>query len=127
MVGKMAQGEQIMVVDDQFGIRLLLEEVLTHYGYHVISAKSGAEAVELVAQLEPDLVLLDMNMPGLSGPETLVELRQVRPHLPVVMVTADADGANWTRVEKLGVQGRISKPFDLHDLASIIERALTRI
>lgn len=120
----MFQGKLIVVVDDQKGMRLLLEEVLTHYGYRVVTASDGEEALASVAQIQPDLVLLDMNMPGLSGPETLSRLREQWPVLSVIMVTADEDGANWARVEKLGVQGRISKPFDLNDLAHIVAGAL---
>lgn len=122
----MFQGKLILVIDDQKGMRLLLEEVLTHYGYRVVTASDGEGALVMVAQVEPDLVLLDMNMPGLSGPETLSRLREQWPALPVIMVTADEDGTNWTRVEKLGVQGRISKPFDLNDLAHIVAGAFPK-
>lgn len=122
----MAQGKLILVVDDQRGIRLLLEEVLVHYGYRVVTASDGEEALALVVQLQPDLVLLDMNMPGLSGPETLSALRERWPILPVIMVTADEDDSHWATVQKLGVQGRISKPFDLDDLARIVAGAMPK-
>lgn len=120
----MIQGRLILVVDDEKGMRLLFEEVLTHYGYTVDSASNGAEALALVAETIPDLVLLDMNMPGLSGPETLLRLRAQYPDLPVIMVSADVDDDNWAKVEKLGVQGRLDKPFDLNDLTRMLAEAL---
>ena len=118
------QGKLILVVDDQKGMRLLFEEVLTHYGYRVATASDGAEALALLTKAQPDLILLDMKMPGLSGPETLLELRTHYPELPVIMITADVDDVNWARVEKLGLQGRLNKPFDLSDLVDIVARAL---
>ncbi|HHW98346.1 MAG TPA: response regulator, partial [Firmicutes bacterium] len=56
----MAQGQLVLVVDDQKGMRLLFEEVLTHYGYRVATASNGAEALAFVAENQPDLMLLDM-------------------------------------------------------------------
>lgn len=120
----MAQGQLILVVDDQKGMRLLFEEVLTHYGYRVATASNGAEALAIVAENQPDLVLLDMRMPGLSGPETLHELRADYPTLPVIMVTAETDDVNWPRVEKLGVQGKLNKPFNLEDLVNAVAKVL---
>lgn len=120
----MVQKQLILVVDDQKGMRLLFEEVLTHHGYRVATASDGSEALDFVAQSLPDLVLLDMRMPGLSGPETLYELRAKYPALPVVMVTAELDDVNWARVEKLGVQGKLNKPFDLGDLVRVVTGVL---
>jgi len=111
-------------VDDQKGIRLMIEEVLTFYGYQVITAAGGEEALELAGQVKPDLVLLDMKMPGLSGPETLARLRQEFPDLPVIMVTADEDSESWAKVKNLGVQGKINKPFDLQDLIKMLQQTL---
>lgn len=120
----MSPGKLILVVDDQKGMRLLFAEVLSHYGYKVKIASSGAEALALLVEMFPDLVLLDMNMPGLSGHETLQQLRAQHPALPVIMVSADVDDENWAKVEMLGVQGRLDKPFDLNDFVSMIAEAL---
>ncbi|NLW17123.1 MAG: response regulator [Firmicutes bacterium] len=122
----MAQGRLILVVDDQKGMRLLFEEVLIQFGYRVATVGSGEEALIFVAETQPDLVLLDMRMPGLSGPETLLKLRAQHPTLPVIMVTADMDDANWAKVEKLGVQGKLHKPFDLNDLVSLVAEVLAQ-
>ena len=120
----MTQGKLILVVDDQKGMRLLFEEVFSHYGYRVKTASSGVEALSLLADTSPGLVLLDMNMPGLSGYETLQKLRAQRPALPVIMISADVDDENWAKVEMLGVQGRLDKPFDLNDLVSMLAEIL---
>lgn len=114
------QAKSVLVVDDQPGIRMMLHEVLVYYGYQVALAQSGAEALAASEQQPSDLVLLDVNMPGLSGVETLAGLRRKSPNLPVIMVTGEEDSANWERIEKLSVQGQITKPFDLDELVRII-------
>ena len=111
----------VLVVDDQLGIRLLLAEVLQEYGYQVALASDGGEAWQQAARKRPDLVLLDMNMPGLGGVDTLAKLRQLYPDLPVLMLTADEDEDKWAQVEQLGVQGKIDKPFDLDDLYELLQ------
>lgn len=117
---RVSQTKSVLVVDDQLGIRMMLQEVLVHYGYQVDLAQSGAEALAASEQQLSDLVLLDINMPGMSGIETLAGLRRKSPNLPVIMVTGEEDSANWERIEKLGVQGQITKPFDLDELARLI-------
>src|SRR5690554_5399631 len=78
----------VMVVDDRVGIRKLLQEVLQSDGYHVITAASGNEALNLVRTEKIDLVLLDMKMSGLDGLETLTLLKAEAPQIVVLIMTA---------------------------------------
>ena len=84
-------GERILAVDDDAFFRALYHDLLTPDGYSVETASSGAEALERLARAAPDLVLLDLVMPGMDGLETLRRIREDRPELPVVMVTGQQD------------------------------------
>jgi CheY-like chemotaxis protein len=80
--------KKILVVDDEEHIRLLLKEELQDRGYSVITATSGEEALELVRTEHPDLVTLDIKMPGESGLITLRKIREINYDLPVILCTA---------------------------------------
>jgi len=114
----------VLVIDDDIPIQELITEALEDEGYWVRTARSGSEALELVAAKPPDLVLLDQFLPGLSGYELIQQLRasaSVSP-LPIVIVTADATAAD--RLEALGVDTCLIKPFSLDDLIGCIEEHL---
>lgn len=120
----MTEQKLILVVDDQAGIRALLAEALSVLGYQVQPAASGPEALACLDRTLPDLVLLDMNMPGMSGLETLRELRRSYQTLPVLMITADETDASVNRAAELGISGWISKPFELEDLYHQVQSAI---
>ncbi len=107
-----------LIVDDEPDIRevakMSLEAVA---GWTVLSAASGAEAIELALDERPDVVLLDAMMPELDGPATLARLRareqaEGLERLPVIMLTAKTQGFGPARVAEIGAQGLIAKPFD---------------
>ncbi len=107
-----------LIVDDEPDIRevakMSLEAVA---GWTVLSAASGAEAIELALSERPDVVLLDAMMPELDGPATLARLREREQsegleRLPVIMLTAKTQGFGPARVAEIGAQGLIAKPFD---------------
>ncbi len=120
----MTERKLILVVDDQAGIRALLAEALGVLGYQVQPAASGPEALAYLDRTPPDLVLLDMNMPGMSGLETLRELRRLHRTLPVLMITADENDVSVNRAMELGISGWISKPFELDDLYHQVQSAI---
>jgi DNA-binding response OmpR family regulator len=108
----------VVLVDDEPDIReiatMSLEAVA---GWRVLSAASGAEGIELALAGEAEAMLLDAMMPELDGPATLAELRareqaEGREPLPVIMLTAKTQGFGPARVEEIGAQGLIAKPFD---------------
>ncbi|AEA34425.1 response regulator [Hippea maritima] len=84
----MADKKKIMVVDDEDAIRLLYEEEFEDEGYEVVSCASGDEAIEKFEQEKPDLVILDIAMPGMSGLDVLAKIKEKSPKTPVIMSTA---------------------------------------
>jgi CheY-like chemotaxis protein len=118
---------KILLVDDEADIRLVAEISLSNLGgWQVIQAASGPEAVALAAREKPDLVLLDVMMPGMDGPATLEKLREAEDGraTPVIFMTAKVQKAEIDRLLGLGVRGLIPKPFDPMTLPDEIRRIL---
>jgi len=111
----------LLIVDDQQGVRMLLQEVLSEEGYKVVSATGGIEALNLISELNPRAVILDMKMPGLDGLETLKELRKKNSEVPVIMMTAYEELENRDEIRGYGVEHYLTKPFDLEDVCSLIK------
>jgi len=80
--------KRILLVDDEEGIQLLYREEFEEEGFDVISAYNGDEALEKFSQEPPDLVILDINMPGMSGIEVLRRMKELNPDLPVILSSA---------------------------------------
>ncbi|MDD4170054.1 MAG: response regulator [Desulfotomaculaceae bacterium] len=118
----------ILVVDDNPGIRLLLTEALTGSGYKVETAASGAEAINQVRDLIPELILLDVKMPKLSGLETLAEIHKLAPGVPVIMMTAYSEMSQvWCAIETGQIECFLKKPFDLFELEERIKNVLSTL
>ena len=81
-------GANVLIVDDQYGIRILLNEVLQKEGYVTFQAANGVQAINIAKTHAPDLVLLDMKIPGMDGIEILKKLKEHDPTIPVIMMTA---------------------------------------
>lgn len=107
----------IAVIDDDIYIGNLLEEVLTKEGYFVLRAYSGTEAVYLLSEKRPDLVLLDLMLPGLSGEEVLEKFTD----LPVIILSARVDSEGKARLLREGAADYVTKPFDTNELLARIE------
>jgi DNA-binding response OmpR family regulator len=107
---------KVLVVDDELEVRQILQEFLAHRGYEVYAAESGPEALNALDTFKPDVVLLDVRMPGMDGVETLKRMVALQPTLPVIMVTANADVGITSRLLGLGAADYIPKPFDLEYL-----------
>ncbi|RIV17536.1 response regulator [Alicyclobacillaceae bacterium I2511] len=105
----------ILVVDDQFGIRILLQEVLTQEGYQVLLAPNGQEALAAVR-----VVLLDMKIPGMDGIEILRAMRKIVPDVRVVMMTAYGELDLIEEAKALGALAHFTKPFDIDELRQAI-------
>lgn len=118
---------RILYVDDEDDIREIAVMALEmDSGISVKSCVSGSEALATVLQWLPDLILLDVMMPGMDGPETLARLRQnpVTAEIPVVFITARSQSEDIERFMGLGATGVISKPFDPMTLAEQARRLL---
>lgn len=114
----------ILVVDDQDGVRQLLLEILRGEGFNVSSASNGFEAMDALENSCPDLILVDMKMPGMSGLDVLREIKQRRyPCLPIMM-TAYGELEIANEAMKLGVKHFINKPFDIDDFRQAIRDVL---
>lgn len=118
--------KKILVVDDEKNARLLLGEALTGAGYDVLVAVDGEHALEKVQESHPDLVLMDMKLPGMDGIEVLRRLRSIAHEVPVVMITAHASVETAIEAMKLGAVDYVRKPFTPDQIRDAIARALAR-
>jgi two-component system cell cycle response regulator DivK len=117
---------RILVVEDNPLNRKLVRDVLSFAGYDVIEAQSGEEGLRVAQQTPPDLVLMDLQLPGIDGTETLRRLRQdaLGAHVPVVAVTAFAMAEDKERASRAGFDGYLEKPISVRSLPGQIEAFL---
>ncbi|UCF56959.1 MAG: sigma-54-dependent Fis family transcriptional regulator [Deltaproteobacteria bacterium] len=114
----------ILVVDDEESIIQSLDGILTDEGFEVISAKSGAAALEKIEEVIPELVLLDIWMPGMDGIEALVKIKETNSNLPVVMMSGHGTIETAVKATKLGAYDFIEKPLSLEKVLLCINNAL---
>lgn len=115
---------KILVVDDEHLIRWSLDQNLKKQGYEVLTAGSGEEAIRLVQEESPDLMLLDVQLPGINGMEVLERVKETEEDLIVIMVTALGVLETAVKAMRLGAYDYINKPFNLDELAIVIKKAL---
>ncbi len=116
----------ILVVDDHEEIREALAEILEEEGHEVLQAVDGLDALDMVAAALPDVILLDIAMPGMDGLETLQRLKD-RPEsskLPVIMVTAQGDRQNMVKAVQLGVRDYVTKPWEPGEVEMCVNWAI---
>jgi len=116
--------EKIMIVDDERLVRWSLRQKCEEWGYHVIEADSGGPALKLAQRESPDLVLLDVRMPDLTGIEVLDELKKNGDARAVIMITADPQLDDVKAALKLGAYDFVGKPVDFDELQVAIRNAL---
>ncbi len=118
----MVEKKKIMVVDDEEAIRVLYEEEFKDEGYEVVSCSNGEEALEAFDKEKPDLVILDIAMPGVSGLEVLSKIKEKSPQTPVIMSTAYSHYKDdfYTYV----ADGYIVKSPDLTELKNKVKELL---
>lgn len=121
--------KQVLLVDDDQNIRTLAQmglEGLTDWKVEL--AASGAEAIRKASELKPDLIILDVMMPGMDGPTTLGELRKVDSltGIPVIFMTAKAQTHELELYQRMGAKGIITKPFDPMTLPDDIQGILNK-
>jgi two-component system KDP operon response regulator KdpE len=115
----------VLVVDDEPRIRRVLLTTLTSQGYSVIEARSGDEALEKLRSERPDLILLDMNMPGRSGLETCRTIRETSD-VPIIMLTVRDTERDTVQALDAGACDYVTKPFGFDELMARIRAALRR-
>ncbi len=119
---KLGQGKTVLVVDDEEIIRDFFSRSLT--GYKVLTASSGEEALSIIKKDKPDLVLLDIKMPGIDGIETLRKIKEIDSDIVVIMLSAFSTLETNITAARLGAYTSIAKPFDLEEMKSIIKIAM---
>ncbi|MBT1072491.1 sigma-54-dependent transcriptional regulator [Pelotalea chapellei] len=115
---------KILVVDDEHLIRWSLEQNLKKQGYEVLTAGNGEDALRLAREEQPDLVLLDIQLPGISGIEVLEKIKEYDEDIIVIMVTAHGGLETAVNAMRVGAYDYISKPFNLDELSIVIKKAL---
>jgi two-component system, response regulator, stage 0 sporulation protein F len=114
--------EKILIVDDQFGIRILLNEVFQKEGYQTFQAANGVQALEIVTKHDPDLVLLDMKIPGMDGIEILKRMKVIDPDIRVIIMTAYGELDMIQEAKDLGAITHFAKPFDIDDIRAAVRK-----
>src|ERR1700720_875523 len=121
----MSETSKILLVDDEPGMLRYIRTLLEVDNYKVETASTGEEAVELVQKgLRPELVLLDLLMPGIDGLQTLEQLRQIRPGTKVVMLSCVSDTRKVVQAIRLGAHDYLTKPFQKAELDAVIDQCL---
>src|SRR3954454_1714083 len=118
-------GETILIVDDEPTIVEVVGLYLQREGYRVVTAADGAAALSLVEQQRPDLVVLDLMLPGLSGLEVTKRLR-AGGELPIIMLTARGEEADRVVGLELGADDYVTKPFSARELVARVKAVLRR-
>src|ERR1700720_4758647 len=121
----MSETSKILLVDDEPGMLRYIRTLLEVDNYKVETASTGEEAVELVQKgLRPELVLLDLLMPGIDGLQTLEQLRKLQPNLKVVMLSCVSDTRKVVQAIRLGAHDYLTKPFQKSELDTVIDQCL---
>jgi CheY-like chemotaxis protein len=115
---------RILVIDDNRAVVDLLVARLGEEGHSVSSALTSDEGLKLVASLHPDLVLLDLALPDMSGLEVLKRIRVLDPSIRVIMVTANTDAQRAREALEIGAVAYVDKPFDAAYLKRVVAMAL---
>ncbi|NPV44053.1 MAG: response regulator [Firmicutes bacterium] len=108
--------KKILIVDDQMGVRRLLHEVFKNEGYKTYMAENGREAVEYANEKRPDMVLLDMKLPGMNGLEIFEKLKGIIPDAIFIMMTAYGEMESIQKAMNMGAVCYFLKPFDIIEL-----------
>ena len=109
------KNNKILIVDDEHLIRWSLEQNLKKQGYEIITAGDGEEAMRLVREQQPDLVLQDIQLPGISGIEVLEKIKEYDDDIIVIMLTAHSGLETAVNAMRLGAYDYVSKPFNLDE------------
>jgi len=118
---------RILLVDDESAIRRALKPPLIELGFQVVEASRGEEALQLLRASVYDVVLLDVNMPGIGGIETLRRIRAFAPRLPILVLTVRDQEEDKVEALDLGADDYVTKPFSTRELIARIRTAVRRV
>ncbi len=115
---------KILIVDDQKGVRRLLEELFKKEGWDVNVASDGQEAINLVEEILPDIILMDVKMPNMNGLEACQIILQTHVRVPIIMMTAYGEIEVVNKALEAGVRKCITKPFDIMVLRDMVNNLM---
>lgn len=115
---------KILVVDDESSITTFLKQHLEREAYEVVTAETGEDGLDVYKAELPDIILLDINLPGISGIETLEALRKISEDVIVIIISAHGDIETAVKAIKLGAYDFVEKPFDLKRISVLIHKSL---
>lgn len=116
--------DTILIIDDDEHLRKGFERMLTEEGYSVKSASSGEAGIEIIHANVPDLVILDVRLPGINGLQAFKIIHEMEPKLPVIIMTGYGTTETAIEATKMGAFDYILKPFDIPDMLSQVKQAL---
>jgi len=122
----MSTKARIVVIDDEVNAATALGTLLKEDGYEVACAHDAASGLALIEQIDADVVLTDLRMPGMDGLQLLNQLKQIRPQTMVILMTAYGTVKNAVRAMKSGAEDYLAKPIDLEELEVVVERAIEK-
>ena len=117
----------ILIVEDDAGIRVVVEDTLKSQGYHVVSADNGRKGLELVEETKPDLIILDVMLPMMDGFEICKRLRNAGITSPIMMLTVKDEEVDKVLGLELGADDYVTKPFSLKELSARVKALLRRV
>lgn len=118
---------KILIVDDDLAIRTMLQKVLEREGYDVVAALNGEEAVDLAEKEAPDLILLDLGLPGIDGIETLKRIKKNDSEIAAIMITAEGSIQSAVSAMKAGARNYITKPFNTDEIRLLVSETLETV
>ncbi len=121
----MKRRQTILVVDDEPMVLDLFQRILSKERYTLLTASNGKQALELVRKKRPDLVILDLKLPDMSGIETLRRINRLSENTEVIIITGYGAMKTAKIAMKLGAYDYITKPFDISDIKALIKDALS--
>jgi two-component system response regulator AtoC len=122
----MSERFRVLVIDDDPGVREYMEALVTRQGYQVFAAADGEEALGALQDSRPDLITLDVVLPGMDGLATLAELKKRLPDVPVVMLSGHGQARNIVEAMRLGASDFLRKPFEVEELELAFQKALEK-
>jgi len=120
--------KRILLIDDDQLFREMLKDILESLGHEVTEAREGSEGLNLLRNLNPDLVMTDLIMPGKEGIETIMELRRAKPDLRIIAMSGGGRGManSYLKIaQQMGAKRVLAKPFSIDELKEVIDEIFT--
>lgn len=117
-------GKKLLIVDDQPGIRFLLSEMFKSEGYHIVTAKTGSEALDMIMNDSFDLIILDENLPVMNGLEIAKNMEKNNVTIPIIMMSGIITPLNESTKQLSSIKAVIEKPFNIQKLRERVDMIL---